>query len=279
MLIPSKRMTNGLSIVILVLMTAFGTGCSTTYHASTDLSPPTVVRTADDPAAAERDEIYTLLAYAVVLKDWQNNDMISNRGYNIGSVLVDNQKHQVVYWARNSVNKTHNMSQHGEVRLMTCYLASHGDAKQKDLKNFTIYTTLEPCAMCSGMMMLTSVPVTVYGQTDPGYGKALERLELDSRKPDGSGYPSYPRFVKSMPSDLQHRKQLDSLYDQYVKVNPNPHITEFLATNDAKNVFENALKVLQDYSVKYPENQAVLSQALDYYKAVPDHYVEQCSPQ
>jgi hypothetical protein len=89
--------------------------------------------------AEEKDNIYTLLAYAVVLKDWQNGDMVHNRGYNIGSVLVD-QNSNVVSWARNSVNLTKNMTQHGEVRLMSCYL---GSKKIGSLKGFTIYTTLE----------------------------------------------------------------------------------------------------------------------------------------
>lgn len=66
-------------------------------------------------AAEERDNIYTLLAYAVVLKDWQNGDREHNRGYKIGSALVD-PNNKVVYWARNAVNLTKNSTQRGEVR-------------------------------------------------------------------------------------------------------------------------------------------------------------------
>ena len=39
-------------------------------------------------ASIERDNIFSLLAYSVVLKNWQT-DRKTGRGYNIGSVLVD----------------------------------------------------------------------------------------------------------------------------------------------------------------------------------------------
>jgi tRNA(Arg) A34 adenosine deaminase TadA len=223
-------------------------------------------------AAEERDNIFTLLAYAVVLKDWQDGDMEHNRGYNIGSVLVD-PNNKVVYWARNAVNITKNMTQHGEVRLMTCYL---GAEKTKNLMGYTIYTTLEPCAMCSGMMMLTSIPRTVYGETDLGYGKALERLELDSTKLTG-GYPAYPRVVSSVPSIIETRCVLESLYDKYKATHPNPHITDFLATDEARKTYAAAFIMFMNYKIKYPENQAVLAQAQAFYKTVPAKHVPCCS--
>ena len=96
----------------------------------------------------ELDYFYSLMAYAVVYKEWQNNAYgESSRGYNIGSVLVNSDKH-VVNWARNSVNITKNGTQHGEVRLIQSYLDSNHSFS---LKGYSIYTTLEPCAMCSGI--------------------------------------------------------------------------------------------------------------------------------
>lgn len=221
-------------------------------------------------AQEEKDNIYTLLAYSVVLKDWQNSDMEHNRGYNIGSVLVENESGKVVYWARNSVNVTRNMSQHGEVRLMNCYLANN---KVRKLDRYTVYTTLEPCAMCSGMMMLTSVPRTVYGQSDPSYGKAIERLELDS------AYGPYPRHVESSPSISRERCRLDALYDKYRNVNKDAHITIFLTTDEAKKVYDDAYNDLLSFRVAFPENQPALDQAREYLKNVPEKYQADCPPQ
>jgi len=234
-------------------------------------------------AFTERDDIYTLLAYAVVLKNWQNNkDAETSRGYNIGSVLIDETKSEVVFWARNAVNFTKNYTQHGEVRLMTCYLA---ESDSKGLKNFTLYTTLEPCAMCSGMMYLTSLPRTVYGQKDlsyedrRGYGDAIERLQLNSKLLP-NGFEPYPRsnYIQSDGSNIYHRYWLDSLYKAWIDLSSeNTSITTFLTTDLAKAVFEDALQLLFSYEIKHPENAKIIKQARNYYEnEVSDEYDVLC---
>ena len=69
---------------------------------------------AEAQAQAERDQIFSLLAYAVVLKDWQTGGP-NQRGHNISSVLVDPQG-KVVFWARNWNQPSKDGAQHGEVR-------------------------------------------------------------------------------------------------------------------------------------------------------------------
>src|SRR5258708_13757902 len=168
-------------------------------------------------AQAEGEEIFTLLAYSVVLKDWQSSGPASSgtaaRGYNIGSVLVDPSQRHAVYWGLNSVYLTGNRTQHGEVRLMTCFFERMREAGTPlgTLAGYTVYTTLEPCAMCSGMMVLTSVPRTVYGQEDPGFGKGLERPKLDTSQ--CQGYPPYPRAVESDHAAVDAASQLERRYD------------------------------------------------------------------
>ncbi|MFA8451870.1 MAG: nucleoside deaminase [Bacteroidales bacterium] len=209
----------------------------------------------------ERDNIFMLLAYAVVYADWQNSDNKHNRGYNIGSVLV-NKENAVVSWARNSVNVKKNMTQHGEVRLIENFLK---EVAQKDLKGYTIYTTLEPCAMCSGMMFLTNIERTIYGQKDPAYGNAIERLELNSTSLP-NGYPPYPRKVKSEGSTLLNRHLLDYYYDVYMSERKESHITQFLTTPEAKYIFSTAINDLVNYTIKFEENKRIKKQALEFYE-------------
>ena len=218
-----------------------------------------------DSVSAEQQELdyfYSLMAYAVVFKDWQTTAAKdSSRGYNIGSVLVG-KDHYVVNWARNSVNITMNGSQHGEVRLMQSYLEK---TRSFSLKGFTIYTSLEPCAMCSGMMKLTQIYRTVYGQTDPGFGKALERLQLESASCCKGGYSPYPRPVISDKSPDPVSIEIDSAYAQY----QGGSITDYLATPVAELFFDRATKMFERYNeAKYPQNQAYIDSAHVFYQKV-----------
>jgi tRNA(adenine34) deaminase len=234
---------------------------STSLHATSEACKTSATRPVITPVQEERDNIYMLLAYSVVLKDWQQKGA-KQRGHNIGSILVD-QNGKVVFWARNSNMVTGNGTQHGEVRLMIGYLDK---VKSYSLKGYTIYTSLEPCAMCSGMMTLQSVTRTVYGQADPGYGKALERLSLDTHElPEllpklfDEGYCPYPRGVISDPSKTDTYQQLNSAYKK-----AGGSITDFLLTDEARKIYENAQMAFLNFHVKYQENEEFLKNAIDF---------------
>ena len=210
------------------------------------------------PVEEEKDEIFSFLAYAIVSKGWQQSKS-TGRGYNIGSVLVD-EKYNIVCWARNSVNITNNNTQHGEVRLMLNYL---NNTTVFDLQNYRLYTTLEPCAMCSGMMTLNQLFLSVYGQKDHGYGDAIQRLELDSKS--CGGFDPYPRPVISVVNKTNYPDRLDRAY-----LNSGiSSITEWLATDEAKEIFEATVVELNNYKVQYDENKIILQNALDFLENVP----------
>jgi tRNA(Arg) A34 adenosine deaminase TadA len=150
------RKRTGLFFMIAVTGAMLFLGCVTGSAAvgSADSQPSSV--------QLERDAIFSLAAYAVVYKDWQPAEEPNPRGHNIGCVLVDRNNNPVA-WNLNSNNSTNDATQHGEVRVIQDYIKKSGN---KYLEGYTIYTTLEPCVMCSGMMSLTKVTRTVYGQTD-----------------------------------------------------------------------------------------------------------------
>jgi tRNA(Arg) A34 adenosine deaminase TadA len=203
---------------------------------------------------AQRDEIYQLMAYAVVFKDWQSADREPRRGHNIGGILVD-PDWNVVWWERNSNNATCNGAHHGETRMMMSYLDLKGST---DLKCHQIFTSLEPCAMCSGMMTLQSVRRTVYGETDFGYGKAIERLHQDynphgmQRAPDEA--TAYPRTPTAAMSSSEFRKAIDAdelVYQRALtKRGLSVSLTDYLLTDGtgdrpcASQVFDEAGELL-----------------------------------
>ena len=116
--------------------------------------------------------------------------------------------------------------------------------------------------MCSGMMVLTQVTRTVYGQTDPDYGDALQRLKFDSSSLPG-GYKPYPRPVISDASQSRYRKKLDRAYADYM-AGGGRGITTWLRGDDAKKIYDEAYEAFTSYQVRFPENQSVLDQARVY---------------
>ena len=69
---------------------------------------------------------------------------------------------------------------HAEVVAIRLATARQGDWR---LEGATLYTTLEPCTLCSGALVLARVPRVVYGAADPKAGMAgsLGNLLQDSR--------------------------------------------------------------------------------------------------
>jgi tRNA(Arg) A34 adenosine deaminase TadA len=233
---------------------------SCTFKPSCAPAPPVYNPT---PAQTELDNIYTYLAYAVVYKNWQTSEDDSSRGYNIGSVLV-NEKNSVVCWGVNSIIATGNNTQHGEVRLLTNYL---GNTRQRRLEQYVVYTTLEPCAMCSGTMTLLSVKRTVWGQRDPDFGDAIQRLTLNSKP---SGYCPYPRGVIS----VEARNDITQAIDQtYCRAYDSISLTAWLASADARALYKRANDRLATYHVTFPENQPFLDEAQKFLAGVPSTFV------
>jgi tRNA(Arg) A34 adenosine deaminase TadA len=220
---------------------------------------------ADNPVQQELDEIYTLLAYSLVLKDWQPDSVPrrERRGYNIGTVLVDKDQ-EVVHWALNCVNSTDNSTEHGEVRAITSYLDS---TRIYNLKGFTLYTTLEPCAMCSGMVIMSNVERVVHGQKDVEFSGALDRLALNSEA--CGGYKPYPRTVVLDASPSSFREDLDAAFQHFLETDEEKYLAKFLTTPAAKEVYEAAHQAFLNYKVKNAENQARYEKALAFLEQIP----------
>jgi len=217
-----------------------------------------------NPVQIEIDEIFSLLAYSIVYADWQEDSIPRNkrRGYNIGCVLVNSQN-EPVHHALNCVGVTNNSTQHGEVRLITEYLDL---VESFDLKNYTIYTTLEPCAMCAGMMTMTLVTRTVYGQNDVEFSQTFERLAFDSRSI--GGYAPFPRKVIADPSPSLIKFELNKAYQEFLKTDTEKILAKFLVSKKAKEIYMKAYLSFKDYEVKFDENRKVYAQSIKFYNEI-----------
>lgn len=106
-------------------------------------------------------------------------------GVPIGAVLVEND--QIIGRGHNRLEQDDSTILHAE---MDC-LENTGRLKGSDYKKCTLYTTLIPCVMCSGLVLLYKIPRVVVGEniTFPGpenylqeNGVELINLDLDECK-------------------------------------------------------------------------------------------------
>ncbi|GAB2901814.1 nucleoside deaminase [Microbulbifer echini] len=228
----------------------------------------------NSPIQQEKDEILMLLAYSVAYLGWVDPKDKPKRGYNIAAVLYDNTQEKIVGVQRNAVGLCRDKTQHAEVRLMQQCIHSKCRGKDTDyLGNATIYSTLEPCMMCGGMMIFLGVSRVIYGQSDPDFGKNIERLQQDFRsdcKYKAESVIGIERVCKidvpanyrsrkiiSEPSTLLQRAQLDGAFASY-RLIFGSIITEFLMGDEAENIYRVAHQRLLEYKPDYQENSAVL---------------------
>ncbi|HPS84042.1 MAG TPA: nucleoside deaminase [Bacteroidales bacterium] len=83
----------------------------------------------------------------------------------IGAVLVHNNR--IVARAHNQTELLKDVTAHAEILLITSYTADSG---MKYLEDFTLYVTLEPCAMCAGAMKWARIGRLVYAADDVKFG-------------------------------------------------------------------------------------------------------------
>src|SRR3954451_20967137 len=93
----------------------------------------------------------------------------------IGSVIVRNGK--VIGRGRNRMNTERNPMVHAETDAIADALKALGTA---DLSGSTLYTTMEPCPMCSGAMMNPGIGHGVMGGRVNAVGRVIGRYTAES---------------------------------------------------------------------------------------------------
>lgn len=126
-----------------------------------------------------RDAILMKLAFAIVGKSWSSTTGENNLrteamggGNNIGAVLTDNHS-RILAWSVNVASKANGMTCHAECALVRAWIQKHGAVRGE----CRLYTTLEPCYMCAGILSTYCKTWQVFfGQADATIkGSALRR--------------------------------------------------------------------------------------------------------
>jgi tRNA(Arg) A34 adenosine deaminase TadA len=129
------------------------------------------------------------------------------------------------------------------------------------LSNVTVYTSLESCAQCSGIMALGKVKAVVYLQHDPGMyviGNILRNLTTPAlRAPlpisaDQFDFPYYA-FLNSGFKDFYSGVLTKPFYVDGSSSDSSQSITSFLCTDNALDIFQRGSTEFGNYKVQYPD--------------------------
>lgn len=258
-------------------------------------------------AEKERHRIYSLLVCALVAKyfngnkrgmageyPWrpgqrQANGLYAGRGekylgHNIACVAVDAEG-DIIDFDFNHNEIMNSSVEHAESRLVRRVFSlvriydgwattEPGAAKTesnygKTLKGVTIYTSLESCAQCAGIMALGTVKEVVYLQRDPGMysiGNILRVLTTPNlrapypRPASDFAFDYFDRLNRAFGAFAEERKKIGSdpkarpFYVGEAYVDKSVSITSFLCTDVALGIFNEALAELTAYTCRHPDH-------------------------
>jgi tRNA(adenine34) deaminase len=113
------------------------------------------------------DEYYMLEALKEAWKAFKADEVP------VGAVLVKD-KH-IIARGHNQVEMLRDATAHAE---MLCMTAGEAALDNWRLAETTLYCTIEPCSMCAGAMLLTRIPVLVWGAPDIRHGANGSWIDL-----------------------------------------------------------------------------------------------------
>jgi tRNA(Arg) A34 adenosine deaminase TadA len=253
------------------------------------------------PEMVERHQIYSLLLMAIARWYWNPNKRgrhgvyplnpsltggdIGNYldgdylGHNIGGLAVDSDG-RVIDFDFNHNEIFDSSAEHAEARLVRRVFSlvqvedswnvnsSRVPLRRGSLMpDVTIYTTLESCAQCSGVMALAAIKQVVYLQRDPGMyhiGNILWRLseKTDLQAPlptsgDRIGLPYFKMLndrFEAFVSQQKSGKGSPFFWPTNGHEEYSPSVTSFLCTRVAYSVFqegEKAFDALRRETLKF----------------------------
>lgn len=211
---------------------------------------------APTPVVRERDGLFMLLAYAIAYDAWSRSGAPA-RGADIAAVLADRDGRPLC-WARNAVAFEDDATQHAEVRLLTSYLR-HNPGTHAD--RLRLYATLEPCAMCAGMTLMTGVDTVLYGEPAGASGRVYDRLAYDGHAHGGHCPYPFTVTVARVPGGF-----VEPLAEARRRV---ADTGDSRSSEAREAVHAAAAHTLDTIVVTHPENVPVLEAIREYRSQIP----------
>ncbi|MDM5277131.1 hypothetical protein QUF95_07040 [Paenibacillus silvae] len=274
----------------------------------------------------ERHKLYSLLLMSIIyyywngLKEGRNGTYPLNPlnvdpkespytqndylGHNIAAIAVD-RFGSVIDFDFNHNKIFSSSAEHAEMRAVkriyslsqindSWEMGTNPKREYLEFSSVSLYTSLESCAQCSGVMTLANVKEVIYLQSDPGQyliGNIMRNLSKQ-----GAKYFA-PRPISGQDFQFEYFKNLNDAYvdfynetpvifiDENMRERKSRSITSFLCTETAYRVYEEAKKEFERLTaltqkLKYPEykpngldednkmktNEDVLEEVKDFYQ-------------
>jgi tRNA(Arg) A34 adenosine deaminase TadA len=132
-----------------------------------------------------KSEIETKQDLALLRLAAEQGRIARSKGNHPFGAILANDRGEVILKSENTVNTEHNEIGHAETNLMMEAVKKY----DKDfLKTCTLYTSVEPCAMCAGAIYWGNVRRVVYGMSESqllqmtGNDEANQTLALPCRE-------------------------------------------------------------------------------------------------
>ena len=242
-------------------------------------APPPVTLTA---AERERDTIFLLLAMALTFDGWavdrDRADLVAAfreaepdrefpdyAGHNIAAVIVDDVG-RVVSFALNRNVALNSTLEHAEaravrnaIRLSNSRAAPEGPKKWSFgaiLRRHDLYTTLEPCAQCAGIMDLANLQRTVFAQDDPTQHHLVDVI-YNLRRKSGAAAP-LPVAADFFPLWQRLAEAARLFYERAARTGGPAGATAFLQTVEAYRLFREGAQLLEAHEAENSVNASIL---------------------
>jgi pyrimidine deaminase RibD-like protein len=154
----------------------------------------------------------------------------------------------------------------------TAATRSAGRTYATALSDVTVYTTLEPCAQCAGIMALGLVHEVVFLQRDPGeylVGNILHNLTKEGARaplPVPAAHFGFEYF-EELNTAYQHFRAEIAKRPFYVSptwTDSSPAISAFLCTDDALDIYMRARDELRSFQLGSAANAEAYEGVIDF---------------
>jgi tRNA(Arg) A34 adenosine deaminase TadA len=278
-----------------------------------------------DADRAFRHRVFSLLAMALIYDAWNGNkngqwgdypyrkgqqlmpglyDGGRYLGHNIASLAVDG-RGEIMDFEFNHNNLFNSSAEHAEARLVRRIFSlnqifDHWQTRDdvqdvpsvSTMSAVTIYTTLESCAQCSGIMTLANLNSVVYLQSDPGQYR-IGNILFNLSNPQSISHPSAnpvpaakygaPEPIGADQFNFGYKGALEAGYQKFAAAMSAPNayfwrsqdgeqrdnsvsITSYLCTDEARGIYKagaDELMVLTATNGDYrPESGAMTNAAV-----------------